>query len=189
MQMSRYRSLPEPRMYLVAFTLAALIVLFTYFQIVVTVDIIGSILLIMSTVMFILILIALLMSSYTYSLTEDRLNISYSVPLPFRRYHLGYLKSIIELSMLEAENLEARIEDLERSSGGKLRNHSHGDLVDCIVLFFKNGKKVDLVLISPKRKDIFLLDLRRMTFSGITMAGEMSYHELINELLKNDYRI
>jgi hypothetical protein len=187
--MSRYRSVPEPRMYLFAVVLAALAVLLVYVQIAIFIPLARKVLLVLSVLLFLVMLILLLVSEYNYVLKDDKLLITYSVPIPHRRYHLGYLKSIIELSMLETEKLESRVEELRRSSGGKLRDHSYGDLVDCVVLFFKDGKKVDLVLLSPKRKDIFLLDLRRLTLGGITMTGEMSYHELINELLKNDYRI
>lgn len=187
--MSRYRSIPEPRMYLFAVVLAALAVMLVYVQIAVDLPVVKRVLLVLSVLLFVVMLILLLVSEYNYVLKNDKILVTYSIPIPHKRYHLGYLKSIIELSMLETEKLEARVEELRRSSGGRLRDHSYGDLVDCVVLFFKDGKKVDLVLLSPKRKDIFLLDLRRLTLGGITMTGDMSYHELINELLKNDFRI
>ncbi len=187
--MSRYRSIPEPRMYLFAVVLAALAVMLVYVQIAVDLPVVKRVLLVLSVLLFFVMLILLLVSEYNYVLKNDKILVTYSIPIPHKRYHLGYLKSIIELSMLETEKLEARVEELRRSSGGRLRDHSYGDLVDCVVLFFKDGKKVDLVLLSPKRKDIFLLDLRRLTLGGITMTGDMSYHELINELLRNDFRI
>ena len=150
--MPRYRSVPEPRMYLVAFLLAALTVLLVYFQVAVEVEIVRRILLVLSSILFLLMLVSLFTSDYNYILGDDWLRISYMIPVPHRRYHLGYLKSIIELSVLDNDDLEARVEDLRRSSGGRIRDHSKGDLVDCLVLFFKDDKKVDLVLISPRRK-------------------------------------
>lgn len=176
-------------MYLFAVVLAALAVMLVYVQIAVDLPVVKRVLLVLSVLLFFVMLILLLVSEYNYVLKNDKILVTYSIPIPHKRYHLGYLKSIIELSMLETEKLEARVEELRRSSGGRLRDHSYGDLVDCVVLFFKDGKKVDLVLLSPKRKDIFLLDLRRLTLGGITMTGDMSYHELINELLRNDFRI
>ena len=185
----KYHSVPKPSLYVLFMFLLGLAALLLYVQSNLSIQIVRTTMRFSAFFLILLSLITLLLSTYRYDIKNDRLLVSFLVPIPHKRYRLEGLVSLIEISSFDVDDVEKRIRHLERIYKTKVKVHGHGDLVDMVLLIFNFDGKTKMMMISPERKDIFMLDLKRATLHHIKTFGDLSYHELMHELLRNDYRV